>query len=899
MASYLDRTPVFNPYVQQLPVDEMVKVGMHKQQQYEQGLEKIQSTIDNVAGLDIANPVQKQYLQSKLNSLGNNLKYVAAGDFSNFQLVNSVNGMTKQISKDKNVQNAVYSTAKIRKEQSALEASRKEGKSAIENEYNLNNSISEYINNPNIDASFNGKYKSFIDLNKKWTETVKTLHPNLTEQDIAKVTRYKADGVTVDSVATADAMETLAYKGVSAQQIDNALRSSLTNDDLEQMKMSAEYKFRGMDNTKMPELVAQSMNNIEKNRDDQITYLKTQMALTKGKDASYQKYADSLVILEQKKLTHSKEKEDLINLATQDPSAVKLQIYKEGTINEFTNANSWEERQRKLSTNPILIAEQKRVDQGFEKLKLELAIRIQNHKETQDAIDNNFKERTVSASEKKLDMEQDINSGVTGPATRMPIGTKTQDPYTLSSNQIAENKVVVDSFVQDLVKNSHFDPSLYKTKQERDIAYQKVVANAQKIYNDYKLDPSNTTNIPNTLLVKAHAAFSADQNRTKIQQALNNAKKEAKENEDYDPDIAPLKEAYEKVSSLVKPVTLSYADGKKLVVTPEEILNYNKKLNDNSKNTAQTRYYSNSHIDLTPLTLSNKEKVIHNYIQQHPQQKGLFINNNIYQVQSIYSAYDLKRRQKEAVILNDKLQDFHPLVTGIVTKDKEGRATAIGEQVNQLVNQALLLSDKDKNFGGNLKYENVDEEHVKALIADPKTIYQKILVPGTGEYSIMLQNEKYTQQIPIKDEKAISFVRDRLKSKNDINLAAMKLQTSINRGSRGDANPTNDPFLDDFQSKDFNNIRMFKVTGSPTQTEGDVSSNFLNLKVTLPSGKKISVAPYNPNTKNGSTKMTLDDMLNFVGRDLNDVALAQLIINDNTQSKETIDEVKRMFSVKK
>ena len=102
MASFTDKIPQFNPYVQQLPVEAMVKVGMAKQQQYDEGVQKIQTSIDNIAGMDIANDVDKQYLQSKLNQLGNNLTAVATGDFSNFQLVNSVNGMTNQITKDEN-----------------------------------------------------------------------------------------------------------------------------------------------------------------------------------------------------------------------------------------------------------------------------------------------------------------------------------------------------------------------------------------------------------------------------------------------------------------------------------------------------------------------------------------------------------------------------------------------------------------------------------------------------------------------------------------------------------------------------------------------------------------------------------------------------------------------------
>ena len=93
MASFTDKPMQFNPYIQQLPVEEMVKVGMIKQDQYDKGVQKIQGQIDQVAGLDIYKDVDKAYLQSKLNQLGGNLTTVAAGDFSNFQLVNSVGGM--------------------------------------------------------------------------------------------------------------------------------------------------------------------------------------------------------------------------------------------------------------------------------------------------------------------------------------------------------------------------------------------------------------------------------------------------------------------------------------------------------------------------------------------------------------------------------------------------------------------------------------------------------------------------------------------------------------------------------------------------------------------------------------------------------------------------------------
>ena len=116
MASFKDIIPQFTPYIQQLPVEDMVQVGMHKQQLYDQGVQKIQSQIDNIAGLDIIHDSDRAYLQSKLDELTTNLRGVAAGDFSDQNLVNSVSGMTSQLIKDKNIQNAVSSTAKFRKE---------------------------------------------------------------------------------------------------------------------------------------------------------------------------------------------------------------------------------------------------------------------------------------------------------------------------------------------------------------------------------------------------------------------------------------------------------------------------------------------------------------------------------------------------------------------------------------------------------------------------------------------------------------------------------------------------------------------------------------------------------------------------------------------------------------
>ena len=167
MASYTD-TPLtansFRPYVQQLPVEAMVSVGTQKQHQYDEGYQRIQSQIDKVAGLSILRPNDREYLQSKMNELGNNLRMVSMGDFSNYQLVNQVGGMVNQVGRDPFIQTAVISTAKIQKELSTIETLRKEGKSDKNNEaYFHEKFLNPYMNAGLKDAdgkpvSFNGSF---------------------------------------------------------------------------------------------------------------------------------------------------------------------------------------------------------------------------------------------------------------------------------------------------------------------------------------------------------------------------------------------------------------------------------------------------------------------------------------------------------------------------------------------------------------------------------------------------------------------------------------------------------------------------------------------------------------------------------------------------------------------
>jgi len=237
MASYTDSIPTFNPYVQTIPVDEMIKVGMYKQQKYDEGIQKIQTNIDNIAGLDVVRDVDKAYLQSKLNQLGNNLTSVAGGDFSNFQLVNSVNGMTNQIAKDPNVLNAIASAKTYRKGLEDMAAANKDGKGAASHDWLFKTDANEWLNNQEINKTFTGGYKQYSNYQKNAQEVIKGLVKNETGRDVAFETGPNGEMIVLDAITRT------RISGITPERIRSALMVGLSPNDFQSMQIDGRYNY--------------------------------------------------------------------------------------------------------------------------------------------------------------------------------------------------------------------------------------------------------------------------------------------------------------------------------------------------------------------------------------------------------------------------------------------------------------------------------------------------------------------------------------------------------------------------------------------------------------------------------------------------------------------------------
>ncbi len=332
MASWTDKIPNFNPYVAQLPVEAMVEVGMYKQKQYDEGIQKIQTNIDNVAGLDVIRDIDKTYLQSKLNQLGNDLRTVAAGDFSNFQLVNSVNGMTNQIVKDKNVQTAVASTAWARKEQAMMEEDRKSGKLTPDNEYHFNSKLNNWISNNEVGVGFSQRYVQHFDVDKFARETFDAVKPDGFSYD--QIYQLDANGKPMKdargNLIYSPTMTRMEKEGIFPPKVKATLEQIFSDARVgQQLNITGQYNYRGLDPNQLAQKISSQRTSVISAYEDQIHELTLQRSMGKNVQGDIDN-------LEAKISTVNSAYDDYANSALENPDAVRGALYKDDVSARYT-----------------------------------------------------------------------------------------------------------------------------------------------------------------------------------------------------------------------------------------------------------------------------------------------------------------------------------------------------------------------------------------------------------------------------------------------------------------------------------------------------------------------------------------------------------------------------------
>jgi hypothetical protein len=597
MASFTDAIPQFNPYIQQLPVDAMVTVGMEKQKRYDEGLQRIQSQIDQVAGLSISRPQDREYLQSKLNELGSKLKTVAAGDFSNYQLVNSVAGMASSIAKDPTVIASVQSTAQRRALQERIQKDTDAGKYNPANIKLFNISEQEWFNNPEAGAKYTGYYKTPHDVFGKIREIGKEVGidakeiDNLFQRDSAtgEILRDKNGQPLFDEMLV---QKTL--KGKDPAKLLSAFQNALTPEDYEQLSIEGRYKYLNSTPEQLQEKITTPLTEKIKFNNGKIELLK--IALTdennkaKKNPELIQSLGKQIEYFEKENGELEKSQKTGLEALASNPEGVKAMLFTNDYLSTMSRVLSSEEPSTKYSVHPLFeVAMDKKTFLLNEKTaQINAYYKAQEDKRAQTMFNLNVDEKLLDIEKKRRELFGGPGSGIFG----LPQGiTDLITPAEIVVNKNAEFEDNL-SLYNDLNKNIAIESlkaANPKSSGETDAAYERRLAVKLKEIAKVVDPNSGSVNVgvekiavaqlerwrtdPTTVSPTAKGLIKRQNDTLKTLSVLQSEMKSAREEADQ---IALTRgvdaKAYQKAIKSIKPTSVKLRTGETVIVSPEDLV---------------------------------------------------------------------------------------------------------------------------------------------------------------------------------------------------------------------------------------------------------------------------------------------------------------------------------------
>ena len=857
MASFTDSPQLltnFNPYVQQLPIEAVREVGMYKQAKYDEGIQKIQTSIDNVAGLDVIREVDKGYLQSKLNDLSNNLKSVAAGDFSNYQLVNSTAGMASKIAKDKLVQNAVMSSAKYRKGVQEMETANKEGKGSPSNDWLFNTKANEWLSSQDVTSGFNEGYKPYTDYSKNALEVIKGLVKNENIKDVAL--EFDASGKVIGIL---DASTRTKVAGITPERIQQALMVGLDASDFQQMQIDGRYSYSNKPTEQFVKDLTDSYTNDKNALLKQKEVLSNSMDSTNSIEAKLKIQEQVNALDRQLNLVTNDYNKITGMISNGDSEAAKAQLFTTKWINNFAQTFSHSEISQTYETNPYVQPAQFRETQKQDWNKF---IQKLNQDERFHKDNIYFKEQELSLSKAKLQLEKDA-SGMYG---SVPV-TVNQDelaPVTLGKvvGQITAQKEFIDDEKSKIMKQFN------KDGDEKWIAQQQAVWKAggtvDPLLNNYfqKTEDVATELSANVAMVK-------------------DIEREA------DNRVGTIDKLIPKES---KSLTVTFGNGSTYTYTPKELVDFNQKSKQyRSISGPGEAPFSGPGVlfnnDKAKKELSQKEYFLYlaQRDQANPVQKTIATNLRSY-IKTVNEPYKQKIKERNDFIaerVKDRVMNMQGTASGVPL------ANAL--QKTSFANALIGFADNAEKQGGIPNSPDVTHENIRAIASDLSGATFTVVEGTTYQpamYEINAVNSKGENvKFRVTPEQKASVFGDRFDASPAILAARPYINQMIRTGANttaldGKATTPNNAFIG--RSR-FPNVKYYGVSANVVD-----SGNGYSLRINLvdPHTKKLIVK----DLAYPAGGLIDEDKIVPAMQNLSDAAIYQMV----TGKSATAEDIKRL-----
>jgi hypothetical protein len=710
-----------------------------------------------------------------------------------------------------------------------------------------------------LDESFNGRYTQYIDVDKKMLDVLKQLHPNLTEQDIPY--ERNADG-SLNYNKIASAMQRVTKETVSVNQIENAVRASLTPDEINQLSINAKYTFRGIQTPEqLQEYSRTRFGSQIKSIDEKINKLEGYKNLVTSDSGEYTTTVSMIDDLKvQKGQLQNSLNEELETIAV-NPDEAKFQIYKNGAISQFADAFSWQTIKTQLLTNPVLEAQHWEKDYAIKQSEFSLKVRAQNWTEYKGQFDMNMADKNYELAVRK--QLTDLYGAQSGMVFYGGKSTLIKDPVVAMNNDINTNKTIANDKFNEILKGV---PNV-------------TAAMLEKNLTDYANgDKTALSKIPVEWRDEANIILTSRAEARRLQSAVDEVENEIMSS----PEMQGKKKQLDAELASRPQVTIGNEK-----FSQKEVFNFIEKgifpqyggTVQGGTMTMGTTGKVTSQVDRNKLT--DKEKLLYDaFGRRDPIVEAVL--KRYTPVTSKYKEFNDDVLAKKNKKLLEKTGAYVPAMYNINVSNKDGATSRDmweGIAASSMMEYQKTLGGMK---GGAAELSKNDIETGRKWLTQKggkDDLQYKKLVQGDKTF-LVLTNGAEEVVIPISN----SIVNQLPRNENEVSSFNTKIKAAQQLGG-GSTNPQLQPDIAIIQRWDFPNVKNLNVVADVKSNKTNPGKNYLVFNLRTPSGwQSLSMDGY---------PLSIDNIEKTI-QTATDAEIKSYFLNDPTVSASVKQEIKNL-----
>lgn len=356
MANFLEGPRRLNNYISQIPVDVYSSVGMQKQLEYQQGVAKVKSIIQNSEGLggEMVRDIDRTYLNSRVDEMTQKINKIGNADFSNESLINQIEKLSSSLAGDQLIQNAISNSKKYLKDETAITQAKEKGQWSVQNEWFLRKQMSPWLNDTTMQQSYNTSgFIPYSDVLGDVVKLYKEKKPNMTLVQGPNGDFYSYENLNGQAIGKdSRTLTETTIKELRPDQIAEEINALLTPSQREQLAINSAYQYRDIVTPiQVKSLIDTHFKNSEEYYENLLEKEKLSLTLSADTD-SIKQITRNINDIQKRKNELASTKKGLFEASSSNLEGVKSSIYFNDFLKNMSTHLGYREQSVKVVDNP-------------------------------------------------------------------------------------------------------------------------------------------------------------------------------------------------------------------------------------------------------------------------------------------------------------------------------------------------------------------------------------------------------------------------------------------------------------------------------------------------------------------------------------------------------------------